>query len=465
MPRPSNPTPKPRVHQGDPRLEAVLDFVAFAARPMPLVTLLDEGPRRIATIFEVNVCSLYLLEGEGNELVMRGNVGFANTALGQVRLNIGEGITGASVEYLRPVSADFAGEHSAYKHFEELGEERYPVFLAVPIRGKAGPLGAIVIQRAAKPFEMNDIELLMALGALVAAGIRHAELIDSRREKAAPRRAGGGTRKVTLPGRPISPGRALGAIAALRRPTQRAGEPSPTSGDTDVRLLKAAFDVAEKAIRGLSVRARALDLGRDASFLSTYVEILGDMRFRQRAMEMATSGGGIPQALGRVAREVTRTAASITRDSFLEERAKDIEDLCDALSMLAAADKRAELPRQALLVGDALTVFDLLISARAHPVGVALTERASGPRTRALLRLLGVPSIVDVQGLFRWASDGDIALLDADHGLIVINPSKSEIASIREFKRSSVVGEDAARAAEREPARPADDEDEEEEEA
>jgi phosphotransferase system enzyme I (PtsP) len=182
-------------------------------------------------------------------------------------------------------------------------------------------------------------------------------------------------------------------------------------------------------------------------------------------MEMATSGGGIPQALGRVAREVTRTAASITRDSFLEERAKDIEDLCDALSMLAAADKRAELPRQALLVGDALTVFDLLISARAHPVGVALTERASGPRTRALLRLLGVPSIVDVQGLFRWASDGDIALLDADHGLIVINPSKSEIASIREFKRSSVVGEDAARAAEREPARPADDEDEEEEEA
>jgi phosphotransferase system enzyme I (PtsP) len=188
----------------------------------------------------------------------------------------------------------------------------------------------------------------------------------------------------------------------------------------------------------LSERARKLDLGRDAAFLSTYVEILGDQRFRERANEFAETGVGIGQALARVAREVTRTAASITRDPFLEERARDIEDLCDALTMLAAADKRAELPSKAILVGDGLTVFDLLISARAHPVGVALTERASGPRTRSLLRLLGVPAIVDVQGLFRWASDGDIALLDADHGLLVINPTKSEIASLRVFKRGSI---------------------------
>src|SRR5207253_5535385 len=100
------------VHRGDKRLEAVLDFVAFAARPMPLVTLLDEAPRRIVTIFGADICSLYLVEGEGNELVMRGNVGFSRGALGQVRLNIGEGITGEAVEYLRPVSATLASEHA-----------------------------------------------------------------------------------------------------------------------------------------------------------------------------------------------------------------------------------------------------------------------------------------------------------------------------------------------------------------
>ena len=423
---------------GHKRLDRVLDFVAFAARPMPLVTLLDEAPRRIAAILDADICSLYLLEGEGHELVMRGNVGFANRVLGQVRLSVGEGITGQAVEYLRPISADFAGEHACYKHFEELGEERFPAFLAVPLRGKSGPLGAVVVQRKHHAFEEADIELLVALGALVAAGVRHAELIDASRDKAPSRRAGGGTRRITLPGRPLIPGRALGAIAALRRPPPR---PTQTAGGremgaADIRVLRSAFDVAEKAIFALTVRAEELGSGDDAKFLGTYTDILGDQRFRERVEELAAEGAGLAAAFGDVAREVARTASAVMRDTFLEERARDIEDLCDALSMLAASDKRAELPSKAVLIGDDLSVFDLLVSARAQPVGIALSERAARPRTRTLLRLLDVPAIIDVAGLFRWASDGDIALLDADHGLLVLNPSKSDVASVREHKRA-----------------------------
>ncbi len=41
-------------------------------------------------------------------------------------------------------------------------------------------------------------------------------------------------------------------------------------------------------------------------------------------------------------------------------------------------------------------------------------------------------SITDVHGLFRWVSDGDIALLDGDHGLLVLNPTKVEMATARE---------------------------------
>jgi phosphotransferase system enzyme I (PtsP) len=434
---------RPKVHdRGNKRLDAVLDFVSFAAKPMPLVTLLDEAPRRMAVVLGADVCSLYLLEGE-DKLVMRGTVGFAHSALGQVRLSVGEGITGQAVEYVRPISADRAEQHESYKYFEVLGEERFPVFAAVPICGKSGPVGAVVVQRKANAFSDADIEVLVLMGALIAAGIRHAELIDTQRDRAiASRKAAGGTRKVTLPGRPLVPGRALGALAALRRPAQRGGEPS-ASPEQDVRMLRSAFDVAEKAISALAARARQLDLGKDAAFLGTYVEILGDMRFRELASEIAATGEGLPQALGRVAREATRTGATITRDPFLEERAKDVEDLCDALSMLAAADRRAELPSKAILVGDGLSVFDLLISARTHPVGVALTERAAGPRTRTLLELFAVPAIVDVQGLFRWATDGDIALIDADHGLLIINPSKSEVASVREMRRGSKEGGDS----------------------
>src|SRR5580700_10937767 len=86
---------RPRVHgRGNRRLDAVLDFAAFAARPMPLLTLLDEAPRRVASLLQAEVCSLYVVEGDKSELVMRGNVGFSRAAIGEVRLRIGEGLTG-----------------------------------------------------------------------------------------------------------------------------------------------------------------------------------------------------------------------------------------------------------------------------------------------------------------------------------------------------------------------------------
>jgi phosphotransferase system enzyme I (PtsP) len=398
---------------------------------------LDEAPRRIAGVFGADVCSLYLLEGGGHELTMRGNVGFPHEALGNVRLAVGEGITGQAVEYMRPISAALAADHASFKRFDELNEERFPVFLAVPIGGRSGPLGAVVVQRHAGAFSDADIELLTALGGLIAAGLRHAELIDANRDRPSPRRAGGGTRRITLPGRPIVFGRAIGAVAALRRPPQRrsAERGQGAVRKADVRMLRAAFDVAEKAIGALNSRARSLEMERDATFLNTQIQILEDRRFRERAIELVEQGMGLSVALGQVAREVTRAAASITRDPFVEERAKDVEDLCDALSMLARSDKRAELPSKAVFVGDGLSVFDLLVSARAQPVGVALTTRAVGPRQTTLLRLLGVPAIIGVEGLFRWASDGDVALVDADHGLLVLNPSKGEVAALREHRK------------------------------
>ncbi|MEI8255594.1 MAG: phosphoenolpyruvate--protein phosphotransferase, partial [Deltaproteobacteria bacterium] len=107
----------PRIHARGKaeRLDAVLELVAFSARPCPLTTSLDELPRRIAAIFRAEVCSIYLLEGD--DLVMRGNVGFPTRALGEVRLAVGEGITGMAVESMRPISLDAAPENEGFRDF------------------------------------------------------------------------------------------------------------------------------------------------------------------------------------------------------------------------------------------------------------------------------------------------------------------------------------------------------------
>jgi hypothetical protein len=77
---------------------------------MPLSLLLDEAPKKIAAIIGADVASLYLLEPDGEELVLRGNVGFPQRARGTVRLPVGEGITGMAVECMRPISVVQASE-------------------------------------------------------------------------------------------------------------------------------------------------------------------------------------------------------------------------------------------------------------------------------------------------------------------------------------------------------------------
>ena len=249
-------------------------------------------------------------------------------------------------------------------------------FLAVPIRGKAGPLGAVVVQRSASPLHRRRHR-----------APRHDRAASSPRASATPswstRRAsdargatGGGTRKVTLAGRPVD-GRARArrgrrAAPSARRPTERARGQSASRATTsaDVRLLRGAFDVAEKAIRGLRERATS-DRARGRC------PVPDDLRRDPRRHALP---GASDRARGergrrgrrrsrRVAREVTRTAASVTRDPFLEERARDIEDLCDALTMLAGSDRRSALPSKAHPR-----------SATPSPSSISSSARARSPR-------------------------------------------------------------------------------------
>lgn len=443
---------KATVHAaGQARLDRVLDYVRFVASPLPLLQLLDEAPKRIAQIVKADVALLFLLEGDRDELVLRGSIGFPLGVRGTIRLNAGEGLTGMAVESRRPVSVVRASSHERFVTFAELREERFPVLLAVPILGAARTLGALVLLRSGtQAFSMSEVNLSVALTAPLAASIRQVQLFAAdENRKPVSRKTGGGTRKVTLPGVPVIPGIALGAVAALRRPSISSQK---KRDNEDKRALHTAFETVEKALKGHVERAAALGLGKDVGFLSNYLLMAGDERLRERVFELLSQGHGIAESLGMVAREAARVANGIVGDRFMQERARDMEDFCNAILMLASPDARAEMPSKAILVGDELSVFDLLITAKSHPVGIALTERAQGPRTRVLLSLLQLPSIVDCAGLFRWVEPGEVALLDADHGFLVINPSRVDVAAVRLQRRENQKAQRAQASAPETPA-------------
>jgi phosphotransferase system enzyme I (PtsP) len=96
-----------RVHErGDRRLDGILRLIEEAGRPRPLADVLQTLCSAVADITEADVVSVYVAEDDA--LVMRANVGFPREAVGQVRLEAGEGLTGFVAECLRPVSVAVA---------------------------------------------------------------------------------------------------------------------------------------------------------------------------------------------------------------------------------------------------------------------------------------------------------------------------------------------------------------------
>src|SRR3954468_23282300 len=168
-------------HRGDRGVDGILRLIELASHDGPLEITLCAMCDELAAIAEVDIASVYVREGE--RLVMRGNHGFAPSAIGTTALAVGEGITGMVAEYMRPVSAAHAAAEAAYKHVPGLGEERFPVFAGIPLIGGGAVIGVLVLQRQTAPFSADEVTLATALGAPVTLAVerrRAAEIRSAR---------------------------------------------------------------------------------------------------------------------------------------------------------------------------------------------------------------------------------------------------------------------------------------------
>src|SRR2546430_3766238 len=115
----------------------------------------------LAALCASPIASVYVLE-DRDDLVLRGNHGFPDAVLGEVRLKVGQGITGTALETMRPMTVDDAALVEQFEYFPQLAEERYPAFLALPLLAGARPRGVLVLQREQGPFSEPDVLLAPA---------------------------------------------------------------------------------------------------------------------------------------------------------------------------------------------------------------------------------------------------------------------------------------------------------------
>ncbi len=379
---------------------------------------------------------------------MAGNIGFPAGAISKVRLAIGEGIVGHVAENLRPVSLELAPTDPHYVAFPELGEERFPIFLAVPLLVGRRAEGVMVLQRAMGRFSSDEVVLSTALAisfvyALERARVRRNETVPSHESQ-----------RVRLEGTRLSSGSELGRVETLptfeglaalwRARDARENEQKADDAERALSRAREVRDAFEALVRDLSrarkrVAPKLSESHRHA--LDSLALLETDSRFIEALAEEAARSGDVPLALRKVAREYAqapyRGAMADSVQGWLADRSEEVEEFCLLLAARATGER---VPRggSALLVPERLSAV-VALAAVAHKsaaiaVGNQVDREALGP---AIVRAASIPALSGVGGLFAWARAGDIVLVDADEGVVRVNPSANAIARFRREGREN----------------------------
>lgn len=118
-----------------------------------------------ARVTGCEACLVYLVDGESDEFVLRASLVPHAKDIGNLRMKMGEGVTGWVAEHQAPVALrSKAASDSRFKMFPALVEDTYEAFLSVPVVNSGATIGVINIhhrdQHAHTAEEVSTIQFI-----------------------------------------------------------------------------------------------------------------------------------------------------------------------------------------------------------------------------------------------------------------------------------------------------------------
>ena len=138
----------------------------IVASELSLDEMLGEVVGLTAQVTECDACLVYLIEREKAEIVLRASQVPHAQDLGNIRMKMGEGLTGWVAEHKAVVAlSSQASQDQRFKRFQALVEDTYEAFLSVPLITGGEVIGVVnVHHRQAYQHSSDEIALLTFIG-------------------------------------------------------------------------------------------------------------------------------------------------------------------------------------------------------------------------------------------------------------------------------------------------------------
>ncbi|WP_256749116.1 phosphoenolpyruvate--protein phosphotransferase [Mesorhizobium sp. Mes31] len=199
---------------------------------------------------------------------------------------------------------------------------------------------------------------------------------------------------------------------------------------------RAALETAIGAATGRLAALIAASEGDAADILEFQLAMLTDDALTGPAFSHIAEGTAADSAWRR-ALDAEIAGYETSDQDYFRARAADIRDIRDQVLRALTEDGDVLAPAGAILYGEDIAPTRFLETDWSHGGGIALKAGSTASHVAMLARSRGVPMVVGLGAVGLGAPPAKLAgtaLLDAEHGGIVLSPSRAEIDA---FRRSS----------------------------
>ena len=292
-------SPTPRVRRGSIGLSTLEDICELILQSHDLDQTLRNIVQLVAYRMGTEVCSVYLLE-EGS-LVLRATEGLASDLVGEVRLNVGEGLIGYTAQSREVINAREPEMHPRFRFIAGSNEERYHSFLGIPLYDRKQLIGVMAIQTVEpREFSREEVSALTTIAFQLSSVIANAWLLDSinrRRDIAGmtlPEAERPAAEMISvLRGKGLTPGVAIAPAYVLVQTLGVAeviDDEDPCVAAEERRRLSDALE--KTGVETICLEKRVADrLGEaDAAIFHAHLMILQDQSFLNKLERLIESG-------------------------------------------------------------------------------------------------------------------------------------------------------------------------------
>lgn len=409
----------------------------------------QQAVEMVARHMEANACSIYLLDENSEELFLKATIGLNPEAVGQIRMKIGEGLVGATLQKLKPMREGSAGRHPKFNYFKEAQEDPFDSFLSMPVQRGEEKIGVLVVQHQKRDyFDEVDVMALRAISSQLAGVIGNARLLMEQNQQRAQKTSNYqiSPRLRMIKGQVASPGYAFAPATMFDKSH---GALVSVEIDTETKYSLSDFHQAVQStadqLNDLQYRF-AQRLPESASLIFTaHLMILKDLRFAGEMEKLIESGIPPPVAIKKVAEHYVELYSS-SAHAHIREKAYDVQDLAGRIlrNLEHHVEEDPFLSENRIVIAPELYPSDVLKLASEDIKGIILVSGGITAHVSILARSLQIPMIIAIEPDLLHLPEGTPIIMDAENGSICIQPSDELIDEFESAKQVRLESEISA---------------------